>query len=114
MYILSVLLIQEALCGRKMDSVESECCYVHSQSIKWQKYKSQSALDGMCKSGYHLPPDASSYDAELAADCLNGYQKRRIANAANGYFLLTEATMNNCFYKPKECKKYIMVCIKDG
>ena len=106
--------MHEVLGGRQMDPIEAECCKVHTQTIKWQKYKSQSVLEGMCGYGYHLPPDATSYDAVLASDCLNEYQKRRIANAANGYFLLTETAIHNCYKKPKECKKFIMVCIKDG
>ena len=104
--------VNQVLSGFGIMPVQKECCKAISSS--WYRYNDQSLLDGMCDYGYHLPPNAYSYDAELAAECLNEYQKVKIANGANGYFLLTEVAMANCLNRPNECKKFMMVCVKDG
>lgn len=92
---------------------ENECCY--AQSSSWWRYDPQSTWECQPKDGYnyHLPEDATSSDAQFAEQCLTNGQQRRISNPSNGYFLLTEASINNCYFNPTECRKFIMVCIKD-
>ena len=92
--------------------IQKDCCKAISSS--WSKYNDQLFLDSMCDYGYHLPPNAYSYDATLASECLSEDQRRKIATGANGYFLVTEAAIVNCLNRPNECKKFMLICVRDG
>eukprot|EP01083_Nonionella_stella_P141857 437806_1 len=94
---------------------ETECC--KAESVTWRIYDRENNLHGLCDAGYHLPEDAFSSDATIAARCLSKNQIRKIQIPSNGYFLPTEASLSNCYKlttDPTECNKFIMICVKDG
>ena len=114
--LLLITLINPSLSGYGSTPTESECCKAMSSS--WYRYNRELMLDDWCETqfgqNYHLPQDALSYDAELAKECLSDYQQRRISNGANGYLLMTQKASASCYANEGECRRFMMVCIKNG
>lgn len=103
--------------GKKdtIDQDDDKCC--KAITCSWTKFDSsadQSVYE--CPEGYELPNSISDFDYDEALKCVTSQQEEMINNPANGYFLLTETTLENCQhrYHARECHKYLMVCVKCG